>query len=556
MFEVIRDWFNTDIIGVLNTTVTTDLAETSRGIDPVKLPANQKDYSYTLRLEESNEAESNSRADFYNVNAVCELSFQIINKDTDTYESLIDTYVHPIVRLLKRFSESVNTDGYSWNEVNYQSIKAGNLNRYDNGYFKPTIEFSLYVCDSVVLDLAVPSAPTLTSPANNYSNGLLNQPFNWTGTADTWNFVLLSGTTELINQTGLVSSSFTIPADNLLTDGQTYTWKVKGKNTAGWGAWSSTYTFTVSDNPMPAVPVLDLPLDGATGTGSTTFMWSTSDNAETYDIQISTDVGFSTTLVDETGLTASYYAYTFTSSNTYFWRVRAVNGYGTSDWTDSRNVVEILPVPDYRTGLVAEWLATSGVTSDENGVSAWVDTISSRSATQSTTANKPFCCANQKNGLPVIRFTTNRWLTFSSLALTNFTVIIGYKASSFQAGNSNYLLAGSGKGIFSAINALSIGYGEFDGTRIRAVTYNGSDTTWHIRSFQNQKLYSNGTEPTYSGYAQNLTGMTLTTIGTRSDNTGLYFSGDIAFIRVYDSVLSTTNRAIAETYLNSIWGVY
>lgn len=552
MYSLIKDYFDLRI-AEFNTANSNYLVETSISLNKNRLPLNQKQANYAVKLDNYNDSPTENEG--YEVNGLVELTFSMVNKQILDYET-VQTYIHNLVRYIRR-NEAYYTGGKNFRIT---SIGAEELNNINEGSteLNPVLKFTGEYIDSNPVGLSAPSTPTLTSPVNDYSSGLLNQPFNWSSVsnATSYTFELSNTGGVILTQTNLTSSSFTIPADNLLTDGQTYTWRVKAIGEGGSSAWTSYWTFTVSDNPMPAVPVLDLPLDGATGTGSTTFMWSTSDNAETYDIQISTDVGFGTTLVDETGLTASYYAYTFTSSNTYFWRVRAVNGYGTSDWTDSRNVVEILPVPDYRTGLVAEWLATSGVTSDENGVSAWVDTISSRSATQSTTANKPFYCANQKNGLPVIRFTTNRWLTFSSLALTNFTVIIGYKASSFQAGNSNYLLAGSGMGIFSAINALSIGYGEFDGTRIRAVTYNGSDTTWHIRSFQNQKLYSNGTEPTYSGYAQNLTGMTLTTIGTRSDNTGLYFSGDIAFIRVYDSVLSTTDRATAETYLNSIYSIY
>lgn len=214
-------------------------------------------------------------------------------------------------------------------------------------------------------------------------------------------------------------------------------------------------------------------------------------------------------------------------------------------------------VADFRTGLIHEWVADSGVTQSGGVVSAWVDVVGSLSASQATVGNRPTVVTNELNGKAVVRFSggTDQWLTFSSVALTNYTVVITYKATSFQAGSSNYLLAGSNQGIYSAINVLGRGYGEFDGSRLRDTAYNAGDTTWHIRSFLNTKLYSNGVEPTYTK-SQNLTGLTLTTIGTRSDNTTLSFKGDVANIRIYNSNLSTTDRAQVEAFLNSQYAIY
>lgn len=533
---------NSSISGTTNdfikTTILTELAE------------NQKEKSYRLTLEDIVEMESEAQQ--YLVKGIVEVSFLIPNFDSIKYHPIIDTYVHALIKQI-RVNSNYKYSSQWFLEV--LKVSGGNLNKFNNEEFKCEITLDMRVVDKVAINTNVPTDPTLTSPIDTYSTGLLDQSFNWTGTADTWDFSLTLNGTTVIYQEGLTSSSFTVPLDSLLTNNLTYSWTARGRNAGGVGAWATARTFTTNDDPNPAIPTLDSPANGASGTGTETFRWSTATNATTYEIQIASDSGFTSIITTVTGLTKTYYTYTFSSSGTYYWRVRSTNGLGSSSYTSGRSVVETVPVSDYRTGLVAEWKSDSGVTSDENGVSAWVDTVGSLSASQGTTANKPFYSANQLNGKPVIRFTTSRWLTFSSTALTNYTIIITYKASSFQAGNSNYLLAGSGLGIFSSINALGIGYGEFDGTRIRAVTYNGSDTTWHIRSFQNSKMYSNGTEPSYSN-TQNMTGLTLTTIGTRGDNTTLYFSGDVANIRIYSSVLSTTDRATAETYLNSIYAIY
>mgnify|MGYP007083428899 CR=1 FL=1 len=516
-------------------------------------PESGKQTSYRLLIEDIEEDETIS-APAFNVTANVELSFLIPNGDATKYQSLIDSYVHTLVKHIR--NNASYTYSSAW-RLNVMKVGASPLNEIEDGVLNTTLTMELQVIDSVTIDTNAPSAPTLTSPADGYTSGTVDQALNWTGTADSWDVIIYHGSTTHIYQTDLVASSFTIPTDSALTDGETYTWKVRGKNAGGYGDWSSIRSFTVDDDPSAGVPVLDSPANGASGTGTELFKWSTSANADTYEIQIANDSGFTSLVTTVTGLTATYYSYTFTSSGTYYWRVRATNTLGSSAYTSGRSVVETVPLSDYRTGLVAEWLATTGITSDENGVSAWVDTISSRSATQSTASNKPYYAMNAINGKPTVKFSgasNHQWLTFSSLALTNFTIIVGYKASSFRAGDSNYFFGGSGQGLFSSINALSIGYGEFDGTRIRAVTYSASDTTWHIRTFQNSKLYSNGVEATYSN-TQNMTGLTLTTIGTRGDNTSLSFKGEIAFIRVYDSVLSTTNEGIARAYLNSIWGL-
>lgn len=561
MIDIIRTYCNLKITA-LNSSLTNDLTETTVNLDIDNLPANQLNTYYQIRLDSYKLEDAKESRVLYSANVTVKFTFGLYNKDVTHYATIVDDYVHSLMRMFKANNTGGTRLPYTSNGVviaKIEELEASGLNEYVGNYLQPEIKFKALVQDNNSVTVTAPSAPTLTSPSNGSTSGTLDQAFNWTGTANSWEIKILSGTTIVIQQAGLTTSSYTVPADSLLTDATEYSWTVRGYNEAGAGDWATAWTFTTNDAVLPEVPTLDQPTAGETETSLTVlFQWSTSLRATSYELQIATDSGFTSLVTTVTGITATYYSYTFASDNTYYFRVRATNGSGSSAYTSGRTFIVDAPLPDYRTGLVAEWLADTGVTSDENGVSAWVDTISARSATQSTASNKPYYAMNAINGKPTVKFSgasNHQWLTFSSLALTNFTIIVGYKASSFRAGDSNYFFSGSGQGLFSSINALSIGYGEFDGTRIRAVAYNASDTTWHIRTFQNSKLYSNGVEATYSN-TQNMTGLTLTTIGTRGDNTSLSFKGEIAFIRVYDSVLSTTNEGIARAYLNSIWGLY
>jgi len=212
--------------------------------------------------------------------------------------------------------------------------------------------------------------------------------------------------------------------------------------------------------------------------------------------------------------------------------------------------------PSFRTGLVIEWWADSGVTLSGSKFVSWQNAVDTLTARQGIDAIRPTLVTGFLNGRHVARFVPPQRMSFAAKTLTNYTIIIVYKATSFTPGGLNYLLAGNNQGIFSSINAITLGYGEFDGSRIRAVTYSGVDTNWNIRIFQNTKMYSNLVEATYSN-TQNLTGLILEMIGGRSDAPDSYcFQGYIAYIGVYNSLISLTDATTQSTYLNYLYQVY
>lgn len=92
---------------------------------------------------------------------------------------------------------------------------------------------------------------------------------------------------------------------------------------------SLTATATV---PAPAAPTLASPSDGATGVStSPTLSWHASSAATSYRLQVSTNSNFSTTVVDQSGVTGTSYSVSGLANNTtYCWRVNAMNAGGTS----------------------------------------------------------------------------------------------------------------------------------------------------------------------------------------------------------------------------------
>lgn len=107
---------------------------------------------------------------------------------------------------------------------------------------------------------------------------------------------------------------------------------------------------------VPISPTLINPIDGLTGTiTAPTFEWEPVDLATSYSLLISDKPDFSTTIVNETGLTGTTYTLStpLDYSTQYYWKVEAVNDFGGS-YSTTRTFTtasQSFPVPDTPSGL-------------------------------------------------------------------------------------------------------------------------------------------------------------------------------------------------------------
>ena len=86
----------------------------------------------------------------------------------------------------------------------------------------------------------------------------------------------------------------------------------------------------------PEKPVLLSPPSGSTvGTHIPTLDWEDATGASEYQIQISPSETFTTLIVDTTVVSSSYTPTSDLNEGLYFWRVRAINAGGTSEWSSS-----------------------------------------------------------------------------------------------------------------------------------------------------------------------------------------------------------------------------
>ncbi|MFO8029820.1 MAG: PQQ-binding-like beta-propeller repeat protein [Cyclonatronaceae bacterium] len=90
---------------------------------------------------------------------------------------------------------------------------------------------------------------------------------------------------------------------------------------------------------MPGMVYLDMPEDGAVDVPTNSeLMWESAGGASFYQLQISTDKNFSTTVIDRSEIeTTTYQVEDLAFGTVYFWRVRGINNAGEGAWSEPRS---------------------------------------------------------------------------------------------------------------------------------------------------------------------------------------------------------------------------
>jgi len=189
--------------------------------------------------------------------------------------------------------------------------------------------------------LGNPYASNLITPLDASINQPLNGlTFKWTKaqerieTIQKYQFQISTDslfTTVFVNDSTLTDTMKVVGGMGYLTK---YFWRVRAQNQTGWGDWSNTWRFTTIID-KPTIPVLALPLNNSKGLlNPITAKWNTSLRVEKYRLQVSTDSLFGSFVVNDTTLTDTIKLLpTLANYSQYYWRVKAVNVGGESDWS-------------------------------------------------------------------------------------------------------------------------------------------------------------------------------------------------------------------------------
>ncbi len=196
--------------------------------------------------------------------------------------------------------------------------------------------------------VAAPSTPALSSP----TDGAVNQPtilsLNWNAVTDAETYRLQLSTSANFSTTVVDDSTLATTSRQIgpLTNNTTYFWRVRAKNAGGTSAYSQARSFTTIVA-APSTPALASPDDDTEHQPTTLILsWNPSADAATYRLQVSTGADFAATVVDDSTLTTtSRQVGPLTNNTTYFWRVRAKNVAGTSEYSEVRNFTTIVATP-------------------------------------------------------------------------------------------------------------------------------------------------------------------------------------------------------------------
>jgi len=141
---------------------------------------------------------------------------------------------------------------------------------------------------------------------------------------------------------------------------------------------------------IPAAPSLAFPSDSSTNVSTNPDLdWDSSTGATSYRLQVSALSDFSTTVVDQSGLTStSFQVPVLSNGTTYYWRVKAKNAVGISNWsptwqfstmaTSSAPAAPALSSPsdnatDIATDTTLVWASSNGATLYQLQVSTVAD---------------------------------------------------------------------------------------------------------------------------------------------------------------------------------------
>ena len=188
---------------------------------------------------------------------------------------------------------------------------------------------------------SIPDTPVLSAPADGaVDQATSNLLLSWQNAAgaSTYNLQLstVSNFATIAQELGGISTNAVAVFE--LDNSQRYFWRIQASGPGGLSEWSMPYNFTTAGGTTSlAPPVLQAPSDGATGISpsSSGFSWDAVAGAQHYTLQVTTVSDFSV-VVHEKGEVAgtSDVVTGLVANTTHYWRVRANDASGASDWSD------------------------------------------------------------------------------------------------------------------------------------------------------------------------------------------------------------------------------
>lgn len=197
-----------------------------------------------------------------------------------------------------------------------------------NGSWSNTFRFNTLI--------GIPDQVALLAPGNDAVNVSPSFTLQWLDVqgADNYRLHLSQSAdfeTNIIDRLIPVTSFST---SQLLDFSRQYFWRVRAENTAGESPWSEVWSYTtIIERPEPAT--LSVPGNNEGQVNITPVLsWEAAERAASYRVEISTEEDFSVLPIQGTSSQTSFTAPApLEFATIYYWRIKAVNIGGESDWS-------------------------------------------------------------------------------------------------------------------------------------------------------------------------------------------------------------------------------
>jgi len=204
--------------------------------------------------------------------------------------------------------------------------------------------------------------PVLANPADEASDLPTSLSLSWNPVTDAIDYQLqvaldaefdsvieLTAANTESAEKGKQTSGWNISQDVEGLDFETiYHWRVRALNNDGTSDWSESHWFETRKAPVDGVVSLSSPADEEDHVPfPVEFSWENFEGADSYDLQISQQGNFATSVVS-TGLehTEATITEVFADTTTFYWRVRATVGGQMTEWSEVWEFTTELRVPE------------------------------------------------------------------------------------------------------------------------------------------------------------------------------------------------------------------
>ena len=240
--------------------------------------------------------------------------------------------------------------GQTWNVITASTLNIGSYNWQniplidsDDCHVRIT-HLTSGQLDSNVYPFTVISqiaTPEPISPANSSTTAPTDPVLSWSAVTGANAYTVQLSLDEYFGSyvVNAVSHPDTSYACSGLLPFTTYYWQVAAESDIGSSPFSPVQTFTTAQvTELPSVPNLSSPANNAVNIPmNPVLVWSSSPLASSYEVQISTSPYYATLDYQALGLTETSHVCTPLQANTsYYWRVRATNPAGSSNFSGNR----------------------------------------------------------------------------------------------------------------------------------------------------------------------------------------------------------------------------